>query len=64
MVLKNYDVENVLMPDVTSSTMTFGSLLDAIEGSNASVEVVSAGVYIFCRNAEYDRFCRQSGSKL
>ena len=43
MVLKNYDVENVLMPDVTSSTMTFSSLLDAIEGSNASVEVVSAG---------------------
>ena len=43
MVLENYDVDNVLMPDVTSNTMTFSSLLDAIESSSASVAVVSAG---------------------
>ncbi len=43
MVLENYDVDNVLMPDVTSNTMTFSSLLDAIEDSSANVEVVSAG---------------------
>ena len=38
-IIKEFDVEHILMPDVTTNTKTFKDVLDAIEKKNLSIEV-------------------------
>ena len=42
-VLNSFPVEKVLLPDVTTNTKTFASVLDAIENNNLSLSVPTAG---------------------
>ena len=46
-VIKNFDVGRVYMPDVTTNTKTFESVLDAIEEKDIPVTKAAAGVNIF-----------------
>ena len=42
-IINNYEVETVLMTDHASTSKTYERLLDAIENSKASLEIVEAG---------------------
>ena len=46
-VINDFDIGRVYMPDVTTNTKTFESMLDAIEKKNISVTKATAGVNIF-----------------
>ena len=43
MIMKNFDVKNVLMPDVQNNSQTFENVLNAILNSDADFETVKAG---------------------
>lgn len=46
-VINDFDIGRVYMPDVTTNTKTFESMLDAIEKKNIPVTKATAGVNIF-----------------
>ena len=49
-VINDFDIGRVYMPDVTTNTKTFESMLDAIEKKNIPVTKATAGVNIFTEN--------------
>ena len=42
-IMKNYRVENVIIPDLEATTKVYEAMLDSIEESGASVKVIEAG---------------------
>ncbi len=47
MIMKNYDVENVILPDETATSMVYNNMMDAIEASNAKVIIATPGEEFF-----------------
>ncbi len=43
MIMESFEVENVIMPDVTSDTVCFESLIESIYGSDAEVHMAEPG---------------------
>ncbi len=43
LIMNNYDVENVILPDAVATTVTYEKLMDAIEKSDAKVTVAVPG---------------------
>lgn len=51
-VLDNFDVKNIMLPEVTSNTIVFEDLLDAIERSNIKIRTPEVGGKLDSKNMD------------